>query len=93
MCRAAGKGAMTEASMKKMGCAFTVLTVLAFGWSIVVWMAFAAGFIMYGSPDLLSKEQWTSVLLHTLIRAFVPLVVVLIAWLTFALAAKFSRRR
>ena len=69
------------------------LTVLAVGWAIVVWMAFAGGFIMYGSPSLLSREQWINVLLLTLIRAFGPLVIVLIAWLTFALAAKFLSRR
>jgi len=78
---------------EKIGCTFMVLTALAVGWSILIWMAFAAAFIMYRSPDLLSKEQWINVLLDTLMWAFGPLVVVLIAWLTFALAAKFSRRR
>jgi hypothetical protein len=84
---------MTEASMGKIGCAFVVLTVLAVGWSIFVWMAFAAGFTMYRSPDLLSREEWINVLLRTSISAFGPLVVVLIAWLACALAAKFLSHR
>jgi len=78
--------------MKKIGCAFMVLTVLAVGWSILVWIAFAAAFRMYGTPDFPSGEQWITVLLVTLVRAFGPLAVVLIAWLTFALAAKFLSR-
>jgi len=85
--------------MGKIGCAFvvltvlTVLTVLAVGWSFFVWMAFAAGFTMYRSPDLLSREEWINVLLRISISAFGPLVVVLIAWLAFALAGKFLSHR
>jgi len=78
---------------EKIGCTFIVLTILAVGWSILIWLAFAAAFIMYRSPDLLSREQWINVLLDILMWAFGPLVVVLIAWLTFALAAKFLRHR
>jgi hypothetical protein len=84
---------MTESSIGKIGCVFMVLMVLAVGWSIFVWMALAAVFIMYRSPDLLSREEWINVLLHTLIQAFGPLVVVLITWLAFARAAKILSHR